>query len=140
MIPIATRPILLLAARALLAFLFLHEAAAKLQGFEGAVQYAEAFGVPGIMLMPAIALELIGGLALLCGAGTQLVSLALSGFCIITALIFHTHFGDRNQLLHFEKDLAIAGGSLALAVCGAGAWSVDRWVDGRWGRGQTGSV
>jgi len=31
----------------------------------------------------------------------------------------------RNELLHFEKDLAIAGGMFVLMVCGAGRWSVD---------------
>jgi putative oxidoreductase len=33
--------------------------------------------------------------------------------------------GDRNQLLHFEKDLAIAGGLLVLFAHGAGAWAFD---------------
>ena len=42
-----------------------------------------------------------------------------------TAVIFHTKFGNRNELLHFEKDLAIAGGFLVLAARGAGAWALD---------------
>ena len=33
--------------------------------------------------------------------------------------------GDRNQLLHFEKDFAIAGGFLLLFAQGSGAWSID---------------
>ena len=52
-------------------------------------------------------------------------ALVLAAFCVATALLFHTRFGDRNQLLHFEKDLAIAGGLLVLFAHGAGAWSLD---------------
>jgi putative oxidoreductase len=52
---------------------------------------------------------------------------ALSLFCLATAFLFHTNFAVRNELLHFEKDLAIAGGMFVLVVCGAGRWSVDSW-------------
>jgi len=44
-------------------------------------------------------------------------------FCLATAFLFHTNFAVRNELLHFEKDLAIAGGMFVLMVCGAGRWS-----------------
>ena len=120
-------PVGLLLGRCLLAFLFLHEAWAKIAGYEGAVKYTEAFGLPGIALIPAIALEAIGGLMILAGLGTRIAAFALGGFCIVTALIFHSSFGDRNQLLHFEKDLAIAGGFLILCCQGAGPWSLDAW-------------
>ena len=42
-----------------------------------------------------------------------------------TALLFHLKLGVRNEFLHFEKDLAIAGGFLVLFAHGAGAWAVD---------------
>ena len=44
-----------------------------------------------------------------------------------TAALFHTRFGDRNQLLHFEKNLAMAGGFLVLLAHGSGAWAIDAW-------------
>ena len=50
----------------------------------------------------------------------------LAAFCVATAVVFHTKFGDRNQLLHFEKDLALAGGFLILFVHGGGAWALER--------------
>jgi putative oxidoreductase len=31
-------------------------------------------------------------------------------------VLFHVNFADRNQILHFEKNLAIAGGLLVLAL------------------------
>jgi len=114
-----------LVGRALIAGLFLHEAWSKFAAYSAAVAYSEAFGVPGVLLPLAIALELLGGLALLVGFQTRIAALLLAGFCIATAALFHHKFGDRNQLLHFEKDLAIAGGLLVLFAQGAGAWSVD---------------
>src|SRR5437660_6088568 len=58
-----------------------------------------------------------------CAATTP--ALLLAGFCVATAVLFHTKFGDRNQLLHFEKDFAIAGGLLVLFAHGGGAWALD---------------
>jgi putative oxidoreductase len=116
-----------LVARVLLAAIFLHEAWAKLNGYNAALAYMAAYGVPGALLPLAIAVELGGGLLILFGLWTRAAALVLAGFCVAAALLFHTKLGDRNQLLHFEKDLAIAGGFLMLAVHGAGAWSIDAW-------------
>jgi len=111
--------------RLLLAALFLHEAWSKLTGYAGAVAYMQAFGVPGQLLPFAIAVELACGLLILLGYHTRLAALLLAGFCVAAALLFHTKFADRNQLLHFEKDLAIAGGLLVLFARGGGAWALD---------------
>ena len=88
--------------------------AAKLTGYSAAVAYMQAFGVPGQLLPLAIAVELGCGLLILLGYHTRAAALVLAGFCVAAAVLFHTKFGDRNQLLHFEKDLAIAGGLLVL--------------------------
>jgi putative oxidoreductase len=117
--------------RILLAAIFLHEAWAKLAGYQGALAYMAAYGVPGALLPLAIAVELGCGLLVLFGLWTRAAALVLAGFCIAAAVLFHTKLGDRNQLLHFEKDLAIAGGFLFLALHGAGAWSLDAWWRGR---------
>jgi putative oxidoreductase len=85
----------------------------------------QAFGVPGQLLPLAIAVELGCGLLILCGYHTRAAALILAGFCLATAVLFHGKFGDRNQLLHFEKDLAIAGGLLLLFAHGVGAWAID---------------
>ena len=111
--------------RMLLAGIFLHEAWSKLTSYDAAVRYMEAFGVPGELLPLAIAIEAGCGLAILIGFHTRAAALMLAAFCVVTAVVFHTKLGDRNQLLHFEKDLAIAGGLLILSVYGGGAWTVD---------------
>jgi len=113
------------AGRLLLAAIFLHEAWSKLAAYSAAVAYMQAFGIPGELLPFAIAVELGCGLLIVCGYHTRAAALALAGFCLATAVLFHSKLGDRNQLLHFEKDVAIAGGLLVLFAHGAGAWALD---------------
>jgi putative oxidoreductase len=81
--------------------------------------------VPAVLLPVAIATELGCGALLVLGWQTRLAALALSGFCLITAAIFHTKFSDGNQVLHFAKDIALAGAFLFVAGRGAGRFSLD---------------
>jgi putative oxidoreductase len=118
-------PAAALLGRFLLSAIFLHEAWAKLTGYAMATAYMQAFGVPTALLPLAIGFELGCGLLILVGYRTRIAALLLAGFCVATALLFHTRFGDRNQLLHFEKDVAIAGGFLVLVARGSGAWAID---------------
>ena len=111
--------------RLLIAALFLHEAWSKLTGYSIAVTYAQAFGVPGVLVPAAIAVETGCGILILLGYYARAAALVLAGFCVTTAVLFHTNFGNRNELLHFEKDLAIAGGLLVLFARGAGGWALD---------------
>ena len=124
-----------LAGRLLLCALFLHEAWAKLTGYSAAVAYAQAFGVPGVLMPLAIAVEAGCGLLILLGYHARAAALLLAGFCVATALLFHTKLGNRNELLHFEKDLAIAGGLLVLFAHGAGRWALDALPAARTKRG-----
>jgi putative oxidoreductase len=114
-----------LAGRLLLAAIFLHEAWSKLTAYSGALAYMQVFGIPGQLLPLAIAIELGCGALIALGYYTRAAAFVLALFCVATAILFHTKLGDRNQLLHFEKDLAIAGGLLVLAAHGAGAWALD---------------
>ena len=115
----------LLLGRLLLASLFILEGWGKLRGYAGAVGYMEKFGVPGLLLPAVIAAEFVGGLCIALGWQARWAALALAGFSISAALLFHNNFGVRNELLHFEKDLAIAGGLLVLYAFGPGAWSLE---------------
>ena len=78
-----------------------------------------------------IAIEVGGGLLLAIGWQTRCAALALAIFCIVTAVMFHLNFADRNQVLHFEKDLAIAGGMFVLMLRGAGDYSVGAFASRR---------
>ena len=118
-------PAAALLGRLFLSAIFLHEAWSKATGYSMTIAYMQTFGVPGQLLPLVIGFELVCGLLILLGYQTRFAGLMLAGFCVATALLFHTRFGDRNQLLHFEKDLAIAGGFLVLFAQSSGAWSID---------------
>lgn len=111
--------------RVLLASIFILEGWSKLRGYDAAVAYMNRFGLPGLLLPAAIALELGGGLMLAVGLQARLAAAALAVFCVVAAVVFHTNFSDRSQILHFEKDLSLAGGLIVLAIAGAGRWSAD---------------
>ena len=124
-----------LAGRLLLSALFLHEAYAKLTAYSAAVAYSETFGVPGALLPFAIAVEVGCGVMILIGFYTHAAALILAVFCVATAVLFHNKLGVRNELLHFEKDLAIAGGLLLLYAHGAGRWALDAFLPSALGAG-----
>src|SRR5436305_11819985 len=111
--------------RALLALLFVLEAVSKLQAYSAAERYMAAFGVSPMLLPFAIAAELIGGMYIAVGFYTRPTAFMFAGFCLVTAAVFHARFADHNQLLHFEKDLALAGAFLVLSVWGGGRYALD---------------
>jgi putative oxidoreductase len=129
------RNALLLAARLLLAFIFVHEGVFLILNFDGAASATSKMGVPNVAFVATIILQLFAGMAIALGVFTRLGAAALALFCFATAFLFHTHFGVRDELLHFEKDLAIAGGLLVLALHGVGDWSIEaklpRFLGGR---------
>jgi putative oxidoreductase len=122
-----------LVGRVLLAQLFIIEAVTKLSIYGAAADYVASYGLPRQLLPLAIAVELGGGLFLLLGWQVRLVSLVFTGFCLATATIFHNDFANRNEFIHFQKDLALAGAFLILCVRGAGAFSFDAWSKSRQG-------
>ncbi|MDP1539439.1 MAG: DoxX family protein [Moraxellaceae bacterium] len=117
--------LLSLAARVMLSFIFIMAGYSKIGGYEGTQGYMEAMGVPGAMLPLVILLELGGGLALLIGLQTRLMAAALAGFCVISGVLFHGGEDQMQQIL-LMKNIAIAGGLLALVRTGAGRFGVDK--------------
>lgn len=114
-----------LIARLLLAQLFLLPGLSKISGFAATQGYMESMGVPGMLLPLVILLEVGGGMALIVGMMTRWVALALAGFCVLAALLFHSNLGEQIQMIMFMKNFAIAGGLLLLYVQGPGAYSLD---------------
>jgi putative oxidoreductase len=86
---------------------------------------AAGLPVPPLTYAVAVALELGGGLLLVAGYQTRLVATALAVFSIAAAAAFHNNFADQNQMIHFLKDVMMAGGLLQIAAFGAGAISLD---------------
>ena len=108
-----------------LSLIFIISGWAKIAGYAGTQQYMEAVGLPGALLPLVIALELGGGLAILTGAFTRWIALALAVFSLASAALFHADFGDVAQATNFWKNAAMAGGFLMLAAHGAGTFSLD---------------
>lgn len=117
-----------LAARILLALIFLISGYGKVVGYASAQQYMQAMGVSGALLPLVIFAELGGGVAVVTGFLTRLAAWGLAIFCVLSAAIFHTKFGDQVQAIMFMKNLAMTGGFIMLAVHGAGGLSVDGWL------------
>jgi putative oxidoreductase len=112
--------------RVLLAVLFLLSGIGKLGAYSATGAYMSAFGVPSALLPVVIATEVLGALAIISGWKARVAGFLLAGFCLLTASIFHHNLADQAQLIHFFKDLAIAGGLLLLVANGAGPLSLDR--------------
>ena len=111
--------------RLLLSLIFIISGVGKIMGYAGTQGYMESMGVPEFMLPIVIILELLGGIAILVGFKTRLFALLFIGFNVVSALVFHSDFGDQTQMTMFMKNIAIAGGFLMLFAHGAGSYSVD---------------
>jgi putative oxidoreductase len=118
--------VLNIAARLLMAHIFILSGFTKISGYAGTAGYMEKMGVPGILLPLVILTELGGGLLLLFGFKAKWAAFALAGFSIVSALIFHSNLGDQMQMINFMKNLAIAGGLLMVVQYGAGKPSIDQ--------------
>jgi putative oxidoreductase len=115
--------------RLLIGVLFLLSGVGKLaaplatQGFIASV----GLPYPAVAYVMATAIEIGGGLALVLGFQTRGVALAIALFSVVTAVFFHADFADQNQLIHFLKNISIAGGLLQVVAFGGGRFSVDGW-------------
>jgi putative oxidoreductase len=115
------------AGRLLIGLPFAMSGLGKLGAYGPTTQMIAAVGlpVPPLAFAVAVAVELGGGLLLIAGFRTRLVAIAIALFTLATAVFFHANFGDQNQMIHFLKNVMIAGGLLQIAAFGAGAFSID---------------
>jgi putative oxidoreductase len=113
--------------RVLMAAIFIDEGCGKIVHYSDVARYMVDHGVPSLLLPLVILTELGGGLMTLGGLLTRWAAIALAGFSLLAALIFHSDGADAGQAINFQKNLAIAGGFLVLAALGPGAWSLDNW-------------
>jgi len=118
-------PYMHLSGRILLALIFIISGLGKLANPAGTSGFMESMGVSGILVWPTIALEVLGGIALVVGFKTRIAAFALAVFSIAAAVIFHHDFADQMQMIMFLKDFSIAGGLLLLSASGAIALGVD---------------
>jgi len=113
------------AGRILISLIFVMSGINKITGYAGTQGWMESMGVPGILLPAVIAVEILGGLAVILGWHTRAAAFLLAGFSLLSAVLFHANFGDQMQMIMFMKNLALAGGFLMIVSHGAGPWSID---------------
>ena len=113
--------------RILLSALFLIEGLGKISMQEEVIMYMEEYGVPGILFIPATALEVLFPLLLIVGYKTKWVASIMALFTFTVAIIFHTDFSQGMQMMFFLKDLAIAGGFMIVIAYGPGKISLDHY-------------
>ena len=118
--------ILDLVSRILISSLFLLNGVFKISNYDGTVDWMESFGISGILIIPAIILEIVGPILIILGYKAKIAAGLLSLFCIATAVIFHNDFSDQMQLGSFLKNIALAGGFLFIFINGTKDFSLDR--------------
>ena len=118
--------ILDLLGRIFISLLFLINGIFKINNYEGTIEWMDSYGLPGIMIIPAIIIEIIGPILIVIGYKTKIAASFLFLFCILTAFIFHNDFNDQIQLTAFLKNIALAGGFLFLIANGAKGYSLDK--------------
>ena len=111
--------------RLLISALFLLSAYNKIFSIDGTMSWMEGFGIPGLLLYPTIALEIILPLFIIIGYNARLSAGLLAIFCVITAFIFHYDFADQIQTIAFLKNIGLAGGFLFVVANGTKEWSID---------------
>ena len=112
--------------RIFISALFLISAYNKVFNLEGSMGWMEGFGIPGFLIFPAIAVEIVLPILVIVGYQARIAAGVLAIFCLITAFLFHFDFADQSQLISFLKNIGLAGGFLFIVANGTKDWAVDR--------------
>ena len=124
--------ILILIGRIAMAILFVFDLYGKLANLNRwfSARNLQVLPFPPFWAAGAIVLVVLGLIGLILGYRMRLGALALAVFCLFAAFLSH-RFWEMDaaqyqlQFSQFFKDIALAGGYIALFVCGAGLYSLD---------------
>jgi putative oxidoreductase len=117
-----------LVGRLAMRFIFIHGGIEKAMNPTGTMGFFAKLGLPlpGAAYAVALAIEIGVGVLFLLGFRARVTALILAGWCIATAFAAHYHPGDANNMIHFWKNVCMAGGFLQIVAYGAGRLSLDR--------------
>ena len=113
-------------ARLMISSIFLFSGVNKIFNYDGTVGWMESFGVPGLLLVPAIIIEIMFPLLLIFGYKTKIAASGLMLFSLMTAFIFHFDFSNQMQIIAFLKNVGLAGGMLFLIINGPKGFCLDK--------------
>jgi putative oxidoreductase len=113
--------------RLLIGGLFVMSGLTKISAYAGITAAISSAGLPlpPLGFVIALVVEIGLGLLLVAGYRTRPAALGLAIWCLVTAIFFHRNFADQNAMIHFLKNLMIAGGLLQIVHFGAGPLSLD---------------
>ena len=117
----------ILVGRILLSILFILAGFGKLTAIAGTAGFFGSLGLPAPTVTAVIVglVELLGGLSILVGFKTRIAAIVLALFTLGATAVAHLDFSQALNPLMLQKNLAITGGFLLLAILGAGAYSID---------------
>ena len=115
-----------LVGRIFISVLFFINGIFKINNYDGTIEWMDSYGLPGIMIIPAIIIEIVAPILIVIGYKTKIAAALLFLFCISTAFIFHNDFSDQMQLTAFLKNIALAGGFMFLIANGAQGYSLEK--------------
>lgn len=113
--------------RLLIGLPFIMSGLGKLAAYGPTVALITAVGlpIPPLAYVASVIVELGGGLLLVAGYRVRPVAAVMALFALATAAFFHSNFADQNQMIHFLKNVMMAGGLLQIVHFGAGILSLD---------------
>jgi len=121
----------LVAGRALISWIFLYSSVSQMTDFAANVSHVAAAGMPfpKLAIMTSIAIQFLGGLALLLGFKTRIAAWALFILLIPITIVLHKFWAPgapHTQEIQFFKNMAAMGGLLFVAEFGGGPYSIDK--------------
>ena len=115
-----------LISRIFISSIFLFSGVNKILTYDETFQWLEQVGAPGLLIIPAIGLELIFPILIIVGYKVKIAATLLALFCLVTAFWFHFDFSNDTQIIAFLKNIGLAGGLLFLAINGAKDWTLTK--------------
>ncbi len=115
-----------LLSRILISSVFLFSGINKILNYENTAGWMEGFNISGMLLIPAIIIEIFSSIFIIIGYKTRVAASLLALFSVTTAFIFHNDFSNQMQVIAFLKNLGLAGGLLFLVINGSKDWSLER--------------
>jgi putative oxidoreductase len=115
-------------ARVLMSSLFIWEGILQLRNPADTAEFFASVHVPfsAVSIWVSMAVHILGGLAILVGFQTRIAAALLALVCLGTAFGVHLPAGDQDDMIHFYKNLVMAGGFFYVMNFGAGGWSIDK--------------
>lgn len=109
---------------------FVHGLDKFLSGIENISGWFQSIEIPGFLAYAVAAVELVGGLALIMGIGTRLVSALLAIILLIATLKVKLGVGfmGNGQMAGYEFDLSLLAIALYLVLSGSYLWSLDSLI------------